>query len=134
MKTVGVQRLNEPYPPVNVFAADSQEILDQWEGHLKTRGFYDPRGNPGHRKIVLLDSFKLQYKVPEGENVVFRDAITGEVIGAVVQGMIDSKEIQSILDKSVIDHLNTVGLSMRVSTWFRGSRRDTTANNLCLEG
>jgi hypothetical protein len=115
MKIVYIERMDEPYPPIDFFVAESEEIRGIWEEHLKTSPLSDPRYRDDKRPpVMMLDQAKLAYDVADGECVLFVDKITKDVIGFVVQELVGDEELVANFNGSVFDHLNKAE-KMRVS-------------------
>lgn len=120
MKTVYLNALEVPYPPIGYYVADTLEIKDKWEAHLKLVPVSEMRDNNGVRRdIHVLDRTKLQYTVAEDETVLILDAQTHKTICLVVKGMLSDTDLLENFNGAVIDHLNKGRVSMRVGVvWW----------------
>lgn len=76
----------------------------------------EPRMNGGERYPVhILDRSKLQYEVKDAEAVCFHDEKTKRVIGFVSGYVFEDEEVVSVLNGTVVSHLNATLKTVRVS-------------------
>lgn len=117
LRIVRLRRLKVAYPPKDYFIAESQEIFDLWAEEMANNPLGDPRYHNGEPYPThLLDKNKLQFEVGPDDNIIFVDCDNpDEVVGFVYHGLLNDPALLKVLNGTVVDHLNKVRKTLRVS-------------------
>lgn len=103
MPKVLVERLKVPYPPANLWMAETKEIADLWREEIRSRKLADNRvkSRENLRDIGIVDKDKVQLIVEEDQTRLYVDPHTDELIGITFRDFTsDSKVLQWLDDRA----------------------------------
>ncbi|KAG6915602.1 hypothetical protein DXG01_010805 [Tephrocybe rancida] len=92
-----IDELDTPYPPFEKCIAETKEIADKWEEHLRTG--YQPDARTRRLGVVVVEEHKLSHVVKENESVFLEDS-HGRLFGGVIWGAL-SEELVSLGENAV---------------------------------
>ena len=114
VKTVSLQKLRTPYPPMKNWICESATINDKWSDYLK----FNPRAQPDrHHKrqpIFHIHPSHLLLNIGADQSVVVYDAATGQLILIVLQNFCSNPHLLSHIEgiiKQAVECCKTIRVS-----------------------
>lgn len=109
-------KLQESYPPMNHWIADTKNIHTEWEQHLETYKLSDSRHHryPSH----LLDVASLKLDILPNMSAIIYDAHTKDIVGVVVRNFSNSDKVLTWAT-DILKRSTEVAKSVRVSIYIK---------------
>jgi hypothetical protein len=114
VKTVFLQKLRTPYPPIKHWICESASIDDKWSNYLK----FDPRAQPDRRRerqpIFHIHPSHLSLDIEADQSVVVYDAATGRLILVVLRNFCSDPHLLSHIEgiiKQAVECRKTIRVS-----------------------
>jgi hypothetical protein len=107
-----VTALKNPYPPIGMWAAETQQHFVHWEEYLKTCRLADNRGETKRKPTIQIDMSKLNIVNPN-ESVTFTDG-KNQVVALVLRNWVSNPKLVEQADQ-VCKQYCQYGISIRVS-------------------
>ncbi|KAF8424318.1 hypothetical protein EV426DRAFT_599443 [Tirmania nivea] len=104
IRVIHLRKLNETYPPMGYWVAESPSIFEEWKEYLKTYKLADRR----HARFptTCLNTSKLQLDVSATESVIIRDADSNDLVGVAIRNFGNDEGLlkwaTGILDRSTV--------------------------------